>query len=381
MTPTQSTTPPLRLIHVVSSLKVGGMEHFVIRLALAQKEAGHAPLVLALQDGPLRDAAEQHNLPFRVLRGNKIARTAQAAAIFARTRPRIIHAHNDSSLHYAALGKQLTGAKLVITNHGQGSGVFRTPTGREIALTDAAVGVSQAVANKMDTARLGEKICTIYNGVTFARPDKSRADVRAALGLADDRVIGVMVARIDALKGHDTLLQALALLKAQGTTTTLLLAGDGAERAARQTQARDLGLTDKEVRFLGFRGDVPDLLGAADFFALPSLTEGLPLSILEAMSHRLTTVATTVGGIPELIHDGTHGFLFSVGDAPALARAVATLAHNPQEREAMGQAAYARVTQHFSFARMLGEYDALYQHVLVSPRPAPTLSTPSVERV
>ena len=96
----------------------------------------------------------------------------------------------------------------------------------------------------------------------------------------------------------------------------VLVAGDGPERDALEQQAKALSLDDRAVRFLGARTDVDDLLCAADFFVLPSDTEGLPLSVLEAMSHGLPIVASRVGGIPELIDDNTHGLLVPLAIRP-----------------------------------------------------------------
>jgi glycosyltransferase involved in cell wall biosynthesis len=363
----------MRIIHTVSSLKMGGMEHFVLRLAAAQRRDGHAVTVLALQGGPLEREARKRGVRVLVPGGRgKTTRALRAAFTFARLGPHLINAHNQTSLHYAVLGKRVSGAKVVLTNHGQGKGSPRDPGGLEWRLTDAIVTVSRAVAERMDARALGARITTIHNGVEIPAAGRPRTETRAELGLPTERVVGIIAARIDHLKGHDTLLRALALLRKRRmpANLTVLIAGDGVERASREALARELGLGPDEVRFLGFRSDVADLLAASDIFVLPSLTEGLPLSVLEAMAHRLPTVATPVGGIPELITQGGNGLLVPVNHPRALADALATLAANAPLRRCYGEAAFQCVNAEFSFERMVDKYEALY-HGLTAMRRAP----------
>jgi glycosyltransferase involved in cell wall biosynthesis len=337
------------------------MEHFVLRLAAVQQAAGHSVSILALRGGPLQAAAEQLGLPCSVLGGSRaVFRAIEAALLLARLRPDIVHAHNQTSLHYAVLGKRVSGARVVMTNHGQGLGSSRTPSAKEWRATDAVVAVSRAVGERMDAAGARSKLTVIYNGVNVTACGRSRSDTRRELQIDEARVVGALVARIDGLKGHDTLLHALARLQLEEARVTILIAGDGTERANMERLAYDLGLTTAMVRFLGFRTDVADLLAASDFFVLPSLTEGLPLSILEAMTHGLPTVATAVGGIPELILHGQHGLLVPVQSPVELAEAIAQIAANPEERRALGRSAYTRVRETFSFEQMTELYDDLY---------------------
>jgi glycosyltransferase involved in cell wall biosynthesis len=357
-----------RIVHVVSSLKVGGMEHFVLRMAAAQQAAGYRTSILAIQGGPLHQEAVRLGLDCNILGGTRKAlRAVKGACIIARLRPEIIHVHNQTSLHYAALGKRVSGAKVVMTNHGQGIGSSRTPTAQEWLATDAIVTVSRAVAEGMDLLNLGSKVTTIYNGISLSPSLRSSAEIRKTLGIPSERFVGTLVARIDGLKGHDTLIHALARLKAAGLAFTFLVAGDGAERTAIEALACGLGLNSDAVRFLGFRDDIPDLLGASDVFVLPSLTEGLPLSVLEAMSHRLPIVATRVGGIPELVGHGIHGLLVPPNDAEALADAITRIINDPDKRHTFGDAGSRRALADFSFEKMIDAYRDLYCRLFYLP--------------
>jgi glycosyltransferase involved in cell wall biosynthesis len=183
--------------------------------------------------------------------------------------------------------------------------------------------------------------------------------MRTELGVGN-ACVGIFVARLDPLKGLEALIRGLAQLRDESAPVMVLIAGDGPERDTVERLACELKLGADRLRLLGFRNDVPDLLGAADFYVLPSLTEGLPLSLLEAMAHRLPVVATPVGGIPEVVRDGEDGLLVPTNDPRALARAMARLAGDAALRVTLGEAAFRRVTVQFSFEQMVREYEVLY---------------------
>lgn len=350
---------PLRIVHLVSSLQVGGMEQFVLRLADEQSRRGHRVTVIGLQGGPLLEQARELGIAAQVLGGaHPLVRAARAAKSLAQLRPQIVHAHNPSALSYALLAKLGRRTRVIMTRHGQGA---KRISGLHWRCTDAVVAVSEAAAEAMRERypNRTDKITVILNGVQITGASQSRDEIRAALGLGG-AVVGIIVARIDPLKGHDCLLRALATLRDQGTRATLLVAGDGPEREKIQDLALQLGLTGHEIRFLGFRNDVLDLLSASDFFVLPSHTEGLPLSLLEAMAHRLPVVATPVGGIPEVIRDGHTGLLVPVNEPPALAQAIDRLCRDPAWRRTLGEAAYRDAVEHYSFGTMTERYEELY---------------------
>ncbi|WP_437782589.1 glycosyltransferase family 4 protein [Sorangium sp. So ce1097] len=377
-------TSTLRIVHAVSSLNGGGMEHFVLRLAEAQRRHGHDASILALRGGPLEDLARQRALPVTVLRGRLPARVGLAALAFARSRPHIIHAHNPTSLHYATVGKLLTRARLVFTDHAQTRGIIRVPSRFEWRETDAVVGCSQDTADKSGAVGVASNISVIHNGIDITPARRTREEVRAELGLdagappeaassgaasseaasppsaSGGVFLGIMPAAFHPVKGHDVLLRALARLHDRGVAVAVLVVGDGDERDRIHGLARELGIDGKEARFLGFRKDVPDLLVGADFFVLPSRDEGLPLAVLEAMARRLPVVVTPVGGVPEVVRNEEHGLLVPVDDHDALAGAIERLARDRALGRRLGEAGHARVRDDFSFEKMTRKYEQLY---------------------
>lgn len=353
----------LRIIHTTSSLKGGGMEHFALRLAGAQRELGHDARILALQGGPLEAHAERLGVPTIVLGGESTARRVlHGAAVLARLRPSVMHSHNPTSLQYGVIGKLVSGARLVFTDH---RGVVRVPKTIEWLLTDAVVAVSRDTARQSPASGVVD-ISVIYNGVDPPAPKRTRAEVRAELGLGEGPV-ALHVANFLPVKGHDILVRALAEVKARGVRLTVVTAGDGVERAPIEALASSLGLGPEHVRFLGFRSDVPDLLAAADFFVLPSRMEGLPLAVLEAMSHGLPIVTTRIGGNPEVVTDGEHGLLVPIEDPGALAAALVRFAEDPGLRRKLGEAGRARVASEFSFTEMVRKYQAIYDRLTALP--------------
>ena len=355
----------MRVAHTVSSLKGGGMEHFVVRLAAAQQRLGHEALIVSLAGGPLLEACRAEGLQVHVAEGNKLQRVLGVAVAMARFRPDIVHAHNPTSLHYAAIGKVLARAKLVVTDHAQTRGVVRVPTPLEWRLTDAVVAVSQKTADESVAIGAPQPVRVIHNGVTPKTSSRPRAAVRAALEVGADTVVVLHTAGFVHVKAHDVMLRALAKI-GTGARVVTLLAGDGETRPAMEALAKALGLDAGRVRFLGFRSDVPDLLGAADVFALPSRSEGLPLAVLEAMAQGLPVVATPVGGVPELVRHDVEGLLVPVEDDAALAAAISRLADDAALRAEMGAKGRARAVGEFSFDRMTERYDELYRSLLRS---------------
>jgi glycosyltransferase involved in cell wall biosynthesis len=186
----------------------------------------------------------------------------------------------------------------------------------------------------------------------------SREIGRRTLGLdSEDLVIGT-VGRLVAVKNQAMLLEALALVRAQGVRFKAVLAGEGPLLDDLQAQAARLGLSDR-VLLAGNRRDVPDMLAAYDVFVLSSLSEGLSNVILEAMAAGLPVVATDVGGAGELVQPDRTGILVSSNDAEAMAAALLKLVRSPETRLAMGGAARASA-EHFSLDAMIRQYERVY---------------------
>jgi len=206
----------------------------------------------------------------------------------------------------------------------------------------------------------------IRNGIAVARyadAGANREEWRRRHGFSVDDLLFVCVARYYPQKNHQTLLEAFAQGPARNPHAKLLLAGDGHLREQVEAQVRALGLS-AQVQLLGRRDDIPQLLAASDVFALASLWEGNPLSVMEAMAAGLPVVVTAVGGVPELVADQKQGLVVPAGDAAAFSTALLHMATDPAMRRAMGIAAAKRALTEFHDRNMVEAYESLYDALL-----------------
>ena len=207
----------------------------------------------------------------------------------------------------------------------------------------------------------GDKIRVVHNGIDVDRgPVHGDPGLRAVLAGRSDRPLVLTVARLDAQKGYGHLLAAAATVP----DAVFVLVGEGRKKATLKRQAHALGIAER-VRFLGHRNDVPDLLAACDVFVLPSLYEGLPLSVLEAMAAARPVVATAIDGTTEAVVPGVTGLLVPPADPTRLAGAIRALLEDGALARRMGEEGRARVCREFSLRRMIdgvtGVYDELLQ--------------------
>lgn len=206
------------------------------------------------------------------------------------------------------------------------------------------------------------KIRVVRNGICVARFERpSSPALREQLCAGAGRRVVLTVARLDPGKGHRYLLSAAA----QVPDALFVLAGEGPERAALEQQARQLGIEDRVV-FLGQREDVPELLASCDLFVLPSLNEGLPLSILEAMAAGRPVLATDVGGVGETVVAGETALLVPPRDPEGLARAMRAVLDDPARARRLGAAGQARARQEFDASGMVARVERIYDEVLGS---------------
>jgi glycosyltransferase involved in cell wall biosynthesis len=172
----------------------------------------------------------------------------------------------------------------------------------------------------------------------------------------------VAVGNLYPVKGHDVLVRALGSIQSDHPWK-LAIAGRGEEEGRLRALARETGIADR-VHLLGYRADVGDILAAADIFAMPSLSEGLPLALIEALFAGKAVLASAVGGIPDALEDGREGLLVSPGEPDALATALHRLLDSPGLREQLGASAQRRAEAEFTTARMTARYEAIYRRLL-----------------
>jgi glycosyltransferase involved in cell wall biosynthesis len=361
----------IRVLHVITSLGIGGAERLVVSAARGLSPARFDHGICCLSErGPLAAEAEAAGVPVFCVGGFPGLRHPAALARLVRLirdfRPTIVHTHLQSANLYGRLAARLARVPVVVaTEHN----VYAGKPHRYIVvekllarMTDALVAVSGQVQVFL-SAQLGvplSAIRVVRNGVAASAPSAQRvAELRARLGGAGDDVRLGCIASLTLKKGHDVLLRAMAQLRERGVACSLVVAGDGPERARAAALAEALGLA-RSVHFLGIVRHPVDVLAAIDVFVLPSLVEGLPLALLEAMYSGKAVVATSVGGVPEVVRSGENGLLVSPGSVIELTDAIAMLARSPELRSRFGAAARETIEAGFTEAAYLESLSALY---------------------
>jgi glycosyltransferase involved in cell wall biosynthesis len=374
-----------RVLHLLSTLQRGGTEMALLRLLPRMDPAAwsfrvawlHGPADLAAPFAEACGAApELLGLRFKA----DLAVLPRLVRLVRRERIDLIQTHMDLADYYGAAAARLTGARLVSIR--QNADEFRTRRTWKrppflalehlsYAAADAVVAVSEGLVEFLAQAeRLPRhKTIVIPNGVdeTLAARAPDRAAARAALGWPQDEPLIGAVGRLAEQKGHVHLLRALPAILAESPRTRLVLAGEGPERAALEEEARRLGL-ERRVTFLGHRDDVPTVLAALDLFAFPSLWEGMPMALLEAMAIGLPVVAARGVGVDEVVTDGVHGLLVAPRDPEDLGRAIARLLGDPREAARLAEAGRRRVLGRYGLDRIASEFDRLYRGILGDAR-------------
>jgi len=213
-----------------------------------------------------------------------------------------------------------------------------------------------------------EKLKVIRNGICVPAPSRDRAGLRAQLGLPPTAKIILTVAGLNEQKGHRYLVEAMPTVLQHEPDARFVWVGEGPLEAELCQQIQAIGIDPAHVVFAGYRRDVPELLGAADLFVLPSLFEGLPLVVLEAMAIGVPVVATQVGGTREAIEDGVTGRLVPAYNSSALAAAIVEVFTQPNTVDNWCQASRERIDRRFSSARMVGEMVTIYERMRKQPR-------------
>jgi glycosyltransferase involved in cell wall biosynthesis len=270
---------------------------------------------------------------------------------------------------YGAAAARLLRRPHIITIHGSGS--FAGAWRRRVALrwaakrSHATITVSTALRAELAAAlRLAPTTFrVIHNGVSV-RSGSAQA-FRRELAIGPQEALIVAIGNLYPVKGHMVLLRAMGALNGGSGLPRwhLAIAGRGAEDVALRTYAAAHGLSER-LHLLGYRDDVADLLASADVFALPSLSEGIPLALLEAMFAGKGIVASAVGGVPEVVTAGREALLVAPSDADSLAACLAQLLQDDRYRRSLGAAARERAQREFSLGTMVDRYECVYESAI-----------------
>ena len=378
LTPAQG---PLRVALLLESDGPGGAETMLLNLGEELRRRGHEvlPIGPAGRAGWLGDRFRERGFApesYVLRRAIDPSCMRQIIGMLRSHRIQVAHSHEFGMAVYGAFAARRAGIRHVITMHG--GRYYAEQRRRRSALrwaarrSDALVAVSEATAADLRrTLRLpDDEVRVVHNGIPVRAG--SRTAVRSELALQENELLIVAVGNLYPVKGHAVLLRALGELQRSGVLDSvpwrLALAGRGEEEAKLRVLASEEGIAER-VTLLGYREDVPDILAAADLFVMPSLSEGLPLALVEAMAAGLPVVVSDVGGVPEVAVPGREAVLVPPGDPARLAVGLASLLRDPGARAAMGVAARDRAHRDFSVSTMCEAYERLYRGA-ATPRSA-----------
>ena len=363
------------ILHLTETSEPGGSETVLAYIASHLDPSRFRSHVCLIQEGWLTDHLRELGVDYRIIENKWSYDPAflfNLIRLIRRERIDLLHSHEFMMNVYGSVAAKLTGIPMIGTLHGK---VYFTEKRSRIKAYKLAISLSsyfiavsrdlkKYLIESLDLKR-DDKILTIYNGIDIDKyrietyPNDLAEDLDIRPGMP---VIGT-VGSLFEVKGLEYLLEATQIVKETVPELRLLITGTGRLENELKALAGELGIAET-VKFLGFRGDIPKLLNLMDVYICSSVSEGLSLSILEAMACGRSIVATDVGGNPELITEGISGFLVPSRDPLALAQKVIQLLHDRELRSRLGGAGRQIVEEKFSLETMMQNYYKLYGKLL-----------------
>jgi glycosyltransferase involved in cell wall biosynthesis len=351
----------VRVAHLVLNVEAGGLEAVVLNLVARSNGERFEHRVVCLEGkGALAPQFRAIGIPVDSLAApSRLVALARLLPWLRAWQPHVLHTHNAKPHLVGAMARALRRTSVLVhTKHGRNLPfVRRRLLWYHLAarMSDVIVAVSEdAAAEARELEHVStSKLRVLYNGIDLASSPAPAASPAAA----------VCVARLHPIKDHVTLLRAARLVLDTRPDFRLALAGEGSERGRIEGVRAELGLA-AHVSLLGHRSDVRDVLAASSLFVLASQSEGISLSVLEAMAASLPVVTTAVGGNNEVVAHGDTGLLVPPSSPEALARAILALLEDPGRARALGVAGRRRVERIFSLESMVARYEALYLELL-----------------
>jgi glycosyltransferase involved in cell wall biosynthesis len=369
-----------KVFHLVDSFNVGGTETQAVELALRMPTSAYAVTVgVLLAQGPLLDRIKGSDVRVEEFHPSGgldspagVYQVLRLAAFLRRERFDVMHAHDLWSNLMGVPAARLAGVPAIISSQrdlsqfdwyrGTKRRVLRKVQGMSHVLLANATPIRDALI--ADEGFSPAKLRVIHNGVDTAKIQGGKRDRDRLFPKLGSGKLVVLVGNMHSdVKGHPWLIAATPAVLREWPQIRFILAGDGEARPVFERQAAELGVRGS-FDFLGRRDDIPDVLASCDIAVLPSRAEGLPNAVLEYMAAGLPTIATCVGGNPELVQDGVTGLLVPPQDSDALAGALLKLLRDEELSHRIGANGRRVATEDFSFERLVREVDNLYTELL-----------------
>ena len=357
-------------LHIDTARTWRGGQNQVLLTVLGLRALGHRTMLIAHAAGELRQRAQEglDVFPLAPLTEMDLGAAWKLARLIKQLQPDVLHAHDPHGVAMAALAlsmsTQLAKPPLIAARrvdfHLRGSALSRW----KYRQVDCFICASEAIRAMLVGDGVPEpRAVTVHEGIDVARAEATPpADLHGEYWLPHQAPLVGNVAALVVHKGQKHLIEAAALVVQKVPDARFVIAGEGELRPSLERQIKEHHL-EKHVVLAGFRPDVLSVHKAFDIFVMSSITEGLGTSLLDAMACGKAVVATTAGGIPEVVKDGETGLLVPPRDPAALARAIIALLTDEHARRTMGAAGLERVRERFSVERMVQDTLRVYQRV------------------
>lgn len=372
----------IRVLECIRQGQIGGGESHLLSLVDNLDKERFEPVVLSFTDGPMVDRLRAMQIDTTVIyteRPFDFTRWSAVKKFISEKKPDLVHAHGtraNSNVLWAAHSLKLP---VVYTVHGWSFHPDQPYLLRNIRVlgeryltgkSDQCISVSES--NRQSGLHYIPSLQSevITNGIDLRRfnPAGHFTDIRTELGIAKEKLLLLFIARFTGHKQPLSLLRAFHKAVADNPDLHLLMVGEGDERTEAETFVREQKL-EKQVTLLPFRQDVPDVLAAADIFILPSLWEGLPIGLLEAMAMGKTVIATNVDGSREVVQHGENGLLIEPQDlVENLVTAIKKLTGDRELRQSLSAGAVKTVNDRFSATEMTRRTEELYNRILLQKK-------------
>ncbi len=369
----------IRVLHVIGGGEFGGAEQHLLTLIKHMDRSEFAIHVACLFPEPLAPLVKNDGIPVHIFPMKSkinLKPVGEIASLIKLEGFHIVHTHGVRANLVGRLAAKLAGVRPVVTtvhsvlafDYNRWYDRWVNAVCERVArnITDKFIAVSDALGQRLAAEGVpAGKIVTVYNGLELAKydPETPGLPVRKEFGISPGAVVAGIIARLHPVKGHKYLLEAFAEAGKKYSDLFLLIVGAGYERDRLEDRANKLGISERVI-FTGFRRDITHVIAALDFLVLPSLSEGLGIVIMEAMSMKKPVIASRVGGIPEVITPGVDGLLVPPADVPALVSAIELLAGDRRMVSVLGEAARETAQTRFS-AEIMGKKTAMiYKDIL-----------------
>lgn len=369
---------PKTILHSIRQGKIGGGESHVLSLVSRLDPKEYRSIVVAMTDGPMIDELKKIGVKSYVIHTLKPFNpliTKELCKIIKEENVDLIHAHGTRAASNSLRSAKKTNTPMIYTVHGWAFHIDQSPIPfyfRRASESYLTKNVNRTICVSFANERLGQELfrlknsVVIHNGVDFEKFDHEkhhRSALRSELSIPEDAYLISYIVRMTMQKDPINLVESIAVAVKKSPKLHFLIVGDGELMTSVKSTIKQLRI-GSHITLAGFRSDIPEVLSASDAYTLPSLWEGLPIGIIEAMAMKKAIVASNIEANAEMITNGEHGILVPVKQPEELAQAFATIANNKVLSDEFAKNAFNKANSWFQLDLMVERIAAVYNEEL-----------------